>query len=69
MSDIEEMLSVAETKVDTERALARLRARVDAERIAPVRRGASADHLHRPQQRGQLRRLRDTDVDGAAKAV
>jgi len=42
MSDIEEMLSVAEAKVDTERALARLRARVDAERIAPVSRGASA---------------------------
>jgi len=42
MSDIEEMLSVNETKVDTERALARLRARVDAERIAPVSRGAFA---------------------------
>lgn len=42
MSDIEEMLSVSEPKVDTERALARLRARVDAERIAPVGRGASA---------------------------
>jgi hypothetical protein len=42
MSDIEEMLSVIEPKVDTERALARLRARVDAERIAPVSRGASA---------------------------
>jgi hypothetical protein len=42
MSDIEEMLSVSEPKVDTERALARLRARVDAERIAPVSRGASA---------------------------
>jgi hypothetical protein len=42
MSDIEEMLSVSETKVDTERALARLRARVDAERIAPVSRGSSA---------------------------
>jgi len=42
MSDIEEMLSVNEPKVDTERALARLRARVDAERIAPVSRGASA---------------------------
>jgi hypothetical protein len=41
MSDMEEMLSVAEAKVDTERALARLRARVDAERIAPVSRGAS----------------------------
>ena len=41
MTDIEEMLSVAETKVDTERALARLRARVDAERIAPVSRGSS----------------------------
>jgi hypothetical protein len=36
------MLSVNEPKVDTERALARLRARVDAERIAPVSRGASA---------------------------
>ena len=42
MSDIEEMLSVNEPKIDTERALARLRARVDAERIAPVSRGASA---------------------------
>ncbi|MDP9280982.1 MAG: hypothetical protein M3P38_02660 [Chloroflexota bacterium] len=41
MSDIEEMLSVKEAKVETERALARLRARVDAERIAPVSRGAS----------------------------
>jgi len=36
------MLSVPEPKVDTERALARLRARVEAERIAPVTRGASA---------------------------
>jgi hypothetical protein len=42
MSDIEDMLSVTEPKVDTERALARLRARVDAERIAPVSRGTSA---------------------------
>jgi hypothetical protein len=42
MSDIEDMLSGSEPKVDTERALARLRARVDAERIAPVSRGASA---------------------------
>jgi len=42
MSDIEEMLSVSEPKIDTERALARIRARVDAERIAPVSRGASA---------------------------
>jgi len=42
MSDIEEMLSVNEPKIDTERALARLRARVDAERITPVSRGASA---------------------------
>ena len=42
MSDIEDMLSVPEPKVDTERALARLRARVEAERIAPVTRGASA---------------------------
>jgi hypothetical protein len=31
------MLSVPEAKVDTERALSRLRARVEAERIAPVR--------------------------------
>jgi hypothetical protein len=37
MSDIEDMLSVPEAKVDTDRALSRLRARVDAERIAPVR--------------------------------
>src|SRR2546428_12228910 len=36
MSDIEDMLSVPEAKVDTERALSRLRARVEAERIAPV---------------------------------
>jgi hypothetical protein len=42
MSDIEDMLSVPEPKVDTERALSRLRARVDAERIAPVSRGATA---------------------------
>jgi hypothetical protein len=35
------MLSVPEPKADTERALARLRARVDAERIMPVSRGAS----------------------------
>ncbi len=41
MSDIKEMLSVAEAKVDTERALARLRGRVDAERITPVSRGSS----------------------------
>jgi hypothetical protein len=36
------MLSVPGTKVDTERALARLRARVETERIAPVSRGGSA---------------------------
>jgi hypothetical protein len=41
MSDIENMLSVPETKVDTERALSRLRARVESERIAPVSRRAS----------------------------
>jgi hypothetical protein len=41
MSDIEDMLSVPEAKVDTERALSRLRARVDAERIAPVSRRVS----------------------------
>jgi len=41
MSDIEDMLSVPEAKVDTERALSRLRARVEAERIAPVRGRAS----------------------------
>jgi hypothetical protein len=35
------MLSVPEAKVDTERALSRLRARVEAERIAPVRSRAS----------------------------
>jgi hypothetical protein len=35
------MLSVPEAKVDTERALSRLRARVEAERIAPVRGRAS----------------------------
>jgi hypothetical protein len=42
MSDMEEMLSVPEANVDTERALARLRQRVEAERIAPVTRAASA---------------------------
>src|SRR2546428_12979946 len=42
MSDIDDMLSVTEPKVDTERALARLRARVEGERIAPVMRGGSA---------------------------
>ncbi len=42
MSDIEDMLSVTEAKVDTERALARLRARVEGERIVPVTRGRSA---------------------------
>ena len=42
MSDIEDMLSVPEPKVDTERALARLRARVECERIAPVTRVAAA---------------------------
>ncbi len=41
MSDIEELLSVPEAKVDTDRALARLRARVDAERIVPVTRTAA----------------------------
>jgi hypothetical protein len=35
------MLSLPEAKVDTERALSRLRARVEAERIAPVRGRAS----------------------------
>ncbi|TME75129.1 MAG: hypothetical protein E6I19_04765 [Chloroflexi bacterium] len=44
MSDIEDMLSVTEPKVDTERALARLRARVEGERIAPVMRGGAAPH-------------------------
>jgi len=41
MSDIEDMLSVPEPKVDTERALARLRARVESERITPATRMAS----------------------------
>src|SRR5205809_2840286 len=41
MSDIGDMLSVTEPKVDTERALARLGARVEGERIVPVTRGAS----------------------------
>ena len=41
MSDIGDMLSVPEAKVDTERALSRLRARVHAERIAPVSGGPS----------------------------
>src|SRR6266545_4736196 len=114
MSDIEDMLSVTEAKVDTERALARLRARVEGERIAPVTRGGSAprrrehlapwprgrgdgrarrdaahrerrrrddphdlraeaarrgpDHGHRPERRGQLRRLWHADLDRAAEA-
>ena len=42
MSDIEDMLSVPEAQVDTERALARLRARVEGEHIAPVTRSGSA---------------------------
>ena len=42
MSEIKDLLSVTDPKVDTERALARLRARVEAERIAPVTRGGSA---------------------------
>ena len=42
MSDIEDMLSVPEPQVDTDRALARLRARVESERIAPVARVAAA---------------------------
>lgn len=41
MSDIEDMLSVPEPKIDTERALARLRERVEAERIVPVTRAAT----------------------------
>jgi hypothetical protein len=41
MSDIEDMLSVPDTKVDTDRALSRMRARVEAERIAPVSRRVS----------------------------
>ena len=41
MSDIEDMLSVPGPKVDTDRALARLRARVEAERLTPVTRAVS----------------------------
>ena len=41
MSDIEDMLSVPEPKVDTDRALARLRARVESERITPATRTAA----------------------------
>src|SRR3989475_4701352 len=44
MSDVEDMLSVPEAQVDTERALARLRARVEGEQIAPVMRGGAAPH-------------------------
>jgi hypothetical protein len=42
MSDIEDMLSVPEPKVDTDRALARLRARIEAERITPATRAAAS---------------------------
>jgi hypothetical protein len=41
VSDIEKMLSVPDANVDPERALSRLRARVEAERIAPVTRAAA----------------------------
>jgi hypothetical protein len=41
MSDIDDMLSVPEPNVDTDRALARLRARVESERITPVTRAAA----------------------------
>lgn len=41
MSDIEDMLSVPEPNVDPDRALARLRARVEAERIKPVTRAVT----------------------------
>jgi hypothetical protein len=84
MSDIEDMLSVPEAKVDTERALSRLRARVEAERIAPVNQGASgsrgvgvsiwlkrrrADHGQRPERRFQPGGVWNADLDGAAEAV
>lgn len=41
MSDIEDMLSIPDPKVDTDRALARLRARVETERIRPVTRATA----------------------------
>jgi hypothetical protein len=41
VSDIEDMLSVPEPNVDPERALARLRSRIEAERIKPVTRAAT----------------------------
>jgi hypothetical protein len=41
VSDIEDMLSVPDQKVDTERALSQLRARVEEERITPVTRAAA----------------------------
>ena len=47
MSDIEDMLSVPEPKVDTERALARLRARVESERITPATRMAATPRRRR----------------------
>ncbi|HKY51252.1 MAG TPA: hypothetical protein VJP45_08335 [Candidatus Limnocylindria bacterium] len=55
MSDIEDMLSVPEPKVDTERALARLRSRVEAERIAPVTRTVSSPR--RPAVSGWVKGL------------
>jgi hypothetical protein len=55
MSDIEEMLSGPEPKVDTERALARLRARVEGERIAPVTRAAAPQR--RPAVSGWVKGL------------
>ena len=55
MSDIEDMLSGPEPKVDTERALARLRARVESERIVPVTRAGAASR--RPAVNGWLKGL------------
>ncbi|HEV8230660.1 MAG TPA: hypothetical protein VGQ86_11945 [Candidatus Limnocylindria bacterium] len=42
MNEIEKLLSAPDAPVDTERALARLRARVESERIVPVTRMATA---------------------------
>ena len=55
MSDIEDMLSVPDPKVDTDRALARLRARVESERITPVTRMAAPPR--RPAVSGWLKGL------------
>ena len=55
MSDIEDMLSVPDPKVDTERARARLRPRVEAERIAPATRAPAT--ARQPAVSGWLKGL------------